>query len=248
MRQEKMSRPKKSDRKATPAQLKNFEEDFENGLNARNDNEEEEFFSPARQRDEETPVVPSTSAGKKRPATNDDYDPANFNMEMQRMLDGFGADISKTLCQKKKRVEQFTQVSLKNTNKKVEELWTAQQQARSKLQEEYGRQVNAVFQQWESDIEKAKEQEEKLATLFKQQQKLFQQTRIVQGQRLKTIREQTEQFMRGLDELDQNRQGQQKSLQTELKKEMSLLQKKILMDTQQQEMANVRKSLTSMLF
>lgn len=33
---------------------------------------------------------------------------------------------------------------------------------RQKLQDEYVRQVGTVFQQWESDLEKAKEQEEKL--------------------------------------------------------------------------------------
>ena len=32
---------------------------------------------------------------------------------------------------------------------------------RSKLQEEFGRQINAAYKQWETDIEKAKEQEEK---------------------------------------------------------------------------------------
>ena len=33
---------------------------------------------------------------------------------------------------------------------------------RIKLQDEYNRQVNNVLQQWDSDIEKTKEQEEKL--------------------------------------------------------------------------------------
>ena len=51
-----------------------------------------------------------------------------------------------------------------------------------------------------------------------------------------------------MDDLDRNRQTQQSTLQADLKKEMGLLQKKILMDTQQQEMANVKKSLHSMLF
>lgn len=240
-----MARPKKAERKTTQPQ---FDEFFDNDMNG--DGENEDFFSPGpgRKRDEEAPLVSNSSNKKRAAPPDDDYEPGNVGHEMQRLLDGFGADMSKTLCQKKKRVEQFTQVTLKNTNKKVEEMWNQQQQARSKLQEEYGRQINAVFQQWETDIEKSKEQEEKLNNLFKQQQKLFQQARIVQSQRLKTLREQSEQFLRAVDELDQNRQGQQKSLQVELKKEMSLLQKKFLMDTQQQEMAKVRKSLTSMLF
>ncbi|KAH9519497.1 Synaptonemal complex protein 3 [Bulinus truncatus] len=186
-------------------------------------------------------------AGKKRIADSD-YDPAEFSHEMQKMLEGFGADISKTLVQKKKRMEQLTQASLKNANKKVEEIWKNQQIARARLQEEFSKQVLLVYQQWESDIEKFKEQEEKLNTLLKQQQKFFQQSRIIQSQRLKTIKEMSEQFIKGLEDLERSRQSQQSSLQSELKKEMQLLQKKILMDTQQQEMANVRKSLHSILY
>ncbi|XP_059178954.1 synaptonemal complex protein 3-like [Physella acuta] len=198
-------------------------------------------------KDNETLIEVNSAPAKKRIADMD-YDPADFSNEMQKMLEGFGADIFKTLSHKKKRVEQLTQASLKNTNKKVEEIWKNQQTARAKLQEEFGKQINSVYQQWESDVEKTKEQEEKLNTLFKQQQKLFQQSRIVQNQRLKTIRELSEQFVRGLEELERSRLSQQTSLQSELKKEMQLLQKRILMDTQQQEMANVRKSLHSILF
>ena len=40
---------------------------------------------------------------------------------------------------------------------------------------------------------------------------------------------------------------QANSMQTELKKEMAQLRKKILMESQQQEISNVRRSLQSML-
>ncbi|XP_041367395.1 synaptonemal complex protein 3-like [Gigantopelta aegis] len=193
-------------------------------------------------REDETPII--SRAGKKRPAECDE----DFGNEMQKMLECFGADISKTLVSKRKRLEQITQSTLKNSNKKVEDVWREQQNERRKLHEEYSRQVCTVFTQWEADIEKTKDQEEKLTSLFKQQQKLIQQARIVQSQRLKTIRQLHEQLSKGVDELDKCHTSQQNNVQIELKKEMALLQKKILMDTQQQEMANVRKSLQTMLF
>uniref|UniRef100_A0A2C9KYQ5 XLR/SYCP3/FAM9 domain-containing protein n=1 Tax=Biomphalaria glabrata TaxID=6526 RepID=A0A2C9KYQ5_BIOGL len=150
------------------------------------------------------------------------------------MIQLSSADISKTHLQKKKRLEQLTQASLKNANKKVDEIWKNQQILRERLQEEFSKQVFLVYQQWESDIEKSKEQEEKLNTLFKQQQKFFQQSVIIQSQRLKTIKELSTQFIRGLDDLERNRLNQQELLQSELKKEMQLLQKRILMDTETQ--------------
>ena len=50
-----------------------------------------------------------------------------FSNEMQKMLECFGADITKTLIAKRKRLEQYTQSSLKTTNRKVEEIWKTQQ-------------------------------------------------------------------------------------------------------------------------
>ncbi|XP_050409584.1 synaptonemal complex protein 3, partial [Patella vulgata] len=197
--------------------------------------------------DGETPIV-ARGGGKKRPLPDEEGHSGDFGSEMQKMLECFGADISKTLISKRKRLEQLTHNTLRSSNKKVEDIWKAQQTERVKLQEEYYKQIGTVFSQWEVDIDKTRDQEEKLTVLFKQQQKLFQQARIVQGQRLKTIRQLQEQFSKGMDELDKCHLTQQSSVQSELKKEMGLLQKKILMDTQQQEMANVRKSLQTMLF
>ena len=49
---------------------------------------------------------------------------------MQKMLECFGADISKTLVAKRKRLEQYTQNSLKSQGKKVEDIWKNQQAER----------------------------------------------------------------------------------------------------------------------
>ncbi|XP_062921748.1 synaptonemal complex protein 3 isoform X4 [Mobula hypostoma] len=118
---------------------------------------------------------------------------------------------------------------------------------RQKLSDDYCKQFTGIFQQWEKDIQKAKDQEEKIENLFRQQQKLFQQMRVVQGQRLKSIKQLFDQFLKNLEELEKTHTEQQSAVQSELRKEMALFQKRILMDTQQQEMATVRKSLQSML-
>ncbi|MGH0184746.1 UNVERIFIED_CONTAM: hypothetical protein FKN15_016025, partial [Acipenser sinensis] len=118
---------------------------------------------------------------------------------------------------------------------------------RNKLTDDYSKQFTTVFQQWESDVQKYKDQEDKLGNMFRQQQKLFQQMRVMQGQRLKTVKQLLDQFVKNLEELESSHSAQHSTIQNELRKEMALFQKKILMDTQQQEMASVRKSLQSML-
>ncbi|NXA37886.1 SYCP3 protein, partial [Eudromia elegans] len=158
------------------------------------------------------------------------------------------ADINKALLAKRKRLEMYTKASLKTSNQKIEHVWKTQQEQRQKLNHEYSQQFLTLFQQWDIDVQKAEEQEEKLANMFRQQQKLFQQARVVQSQRLKTIKQLYEQFIKSMEELEKNNENLLAGAQSELRKEMAMLQKKIMMDTQQQEMATVRKSLQSMLF
>ncbi|NXF79412.1 SYCP3 protein, partial [Sclerurus mexicanus] len=168
--------------------------------------------------------------------------------EVQNMLERFGADINKALLAKRKRLEMYTKASLKTSNQKIEHVWKTQQEQRQKLNHEFSQQFLTLFQQWDTDVQKAEEQEEKLANMLRQQQKVFQQARIVQSQRLKTIKQLYEQFLKSMDELEKSNENLLAGAQNELRKEMAMLQKKIMMDTQQQEMATVRKSLQSMLF
>ncbi|NXY63800.1 SYCP3 protein, partial [Callaeas wilsoni] len=166
--------------------------------------------------------------------------------ETTRLL--LGPDINKALLAKRKRLEMYTKASLKTSNQKIEHVWKTQQEQRQKLNHEFSQQFLTLFQQWDVDVQKAEEQEEKLANMLRQQQKVFQQARIVQSQRLKTIKQLYEQFLKSMEELEKSNENLLAGAQNELRKEMAMLQKKIMMDTQQQEMATVRKSLQSMLF
>ncbi|XP_056308108.1 synaptonemal complex protein 3 [Danio aesculapii] len=198
-------------------------------------------------RDDETPIIDKLS--KKRSAdTFDDELNGGVGNEVQTMLERFGADISKAMQTKRKRLEVLTKNSLKGSTQKLEQMWKTQQNQRQKLTQDYSQQVFSVLQQWESDVQKSEEQEEKLNNLFRQQQKLFQQARVVQNQKMKTIKDLYEQFVKNMEEMEKSHEAFLQGTQMELRKEMALLQKKIMMDTQQQEMATVRKSLQSMLF
>ncbi|KAJ8002972.1 hypothetical protein DPEC_G00164500 [Dallia pectoralis] len=196
-------------------------------------------------REDETPVVEKLTT--KRTFEEDDANVGVGN-EVQSMLERFGADISQAMQAKRKRLEAFTKSSLKGSNQKLEQLWNTQFTQRQKLTQEYSQQVSSVLQQWEIEAQKSEDQEEKLNNLFRQQQKLFQQAKVVQNQKQKTIKELYKQFIENMEEMEKSHETFLQGAQVELKKEMALLQKKIMMDTQQQEMATVRKSLQSMLF
>ncbi|KAB1270397.1 Synaptonemal complex protein 3 [Camelus dromedarius] len=73
------------------------------------------------------------------------------------------ADINKALLAKRKKLEMYTKASLKTSNQKIENVWKTQQEQRQKLNQEYSQQFLTLFQQWDIDVQKAEEQEEKLA-------------------------------------------------------------------------------------
>uniref|UniRef100_A0A7M4FMM7 Synaptonemal complex protein 3 n=1 Tax=Crocodylus porosus TaxID=8502 RepID=A0A7M4FMM7_CROPO len=191
--------------------------------------EKKDLSGSEEDREGETPVI--DKHGKKRPSVM----PHNVTED-------------DALQAKKKRLEMYTKASLKTSNQKIEHVWKTQQEQRQKLNHEYSQQFLTLFQQWDVDMQKGEEQEEKLANMFRQQQKVFQQARIVQNQRLKTIKQLYDQFLKSMEDMEKNNENLLAGAQSELRKEMAMLQKKIMMDTQQQEMATVRKSLQSMLF
>ncbi|XP_013923054.1 PREDICTED: synaptonemal complex protein 3 [Thamnophis sirtalis] len=180
-------------------------------------------------REDEAPVI--DKHGKKRPVTPHEGVEDEVGGEVQNMLERFGADINKALLAKRKRLEMYTKASLKTSNQKIEFVWKTQQEQRQKVNQEYSQQFLHVFQQWDADIQKAEEQEEKLVNVFRQQQKAFQQARIVQSQRLKTIKQLYEQFIKSMEDMEKTHESLLAGAQSELRKEMSMWQKKIMMDT-----------------
>ena len=85
----------------------------------------------------------------------------NEQNEMKSILNSFGADVSKTLSAKRKRLAGFTSTAMKTSNKRYDDIFLQQQAQRDKVIAEYGRQVSDVFHQWDSDMSKSKEADEK---------------------------------------------------------------------------------------
>uniref|UniRef100_H3CAG9 Synaptonemal complex protein 3 n=2 Tax=Tetraodon nigroviridis TaxID=99883 RepID=H3CAG9_TETNG len=215
-----------------------FGEDEKKELSGSEDDVREEVQIPALER-----------SAKKRNATEmEEEAPCVVGNEVQSMLEKFGADISKVMQSKRKRLESLTKNYMKGSQNKLEQLWNTYHGQRQKLTQQYSQQVSAALQQWEMEAQRSEEQEEKFNSVFKQQLKILQQARVVQNQKLKMVRELYEQFVKDMEEMEKSHDAFLQGAQQELKKEMAILQKKILIDTHQQEMATVRKSLKSMLF
>uniref|UniRef100_A0AAY5EN50 XLR/SYCP3/FAM9 domain-containing protein n=1 Tax=Electrophorus electricus TaxID=8005 RepID=A0AAY5EN50_ELEEL len=137
------------------------------------------------------------------------------------------ADKNKAFGAKRKWLESFTSSSLQMNQQKVRELWRSQQKARTQMSEDYCTQFSSVFQQWESDMQRSKDQDEK----HMHQKMMFEQMRVSQGQRLRTLRQLVDHYVKSMQELQDTHKEQYTTALNELRQEMVLLQKEILMNT-----------------
>ncbi|XP_045852351.1 synaptonemal complex protein 3-like [Meles meles] len=184
--------------------------------------------------------------GRKRPSAETfEEDVGN---EVRKMLQGLGADIKQALLAKRTMFEMNTKASVKTTNEKIEHVWKIQQEERQNLRLKYSRQFLTLFWEWDADMRKAQEQEEKLAGMFQEQRKLLQQARVVQNQRLQKIKKLYEQFSESTQDLEKEHERLLADEQREVREEMTKLQDKIMMEAQRQKLAIVQKHLHSLLF
>ncbi|XP_026768158.3 synaptonemal complex protein 3 isoform X1 [Pangasianodon hypophthalmus] len=167
--------------------------------------------------------------------------------EVKTMLDCFRVDINKSFMAKRKCLESFTSSSLKTSQQTIEALWRSHQRERAQVCEDYSAEFSSVFQQWQSDMQRSKDQDRKLTSLFQRQQMMFQQMRASQTERLKMLKETVDLYIKSTQDLQDAHEEQTIVAMSELRQEMALLQKKLLINTQQEEMASVRNALQSML-
>ncbi|KAM8964840.1 synaptonemal complex protein 3-like isoform 1-T3 [Sarcophilus harrisii] len=127
--------------------------------------------------------------------------------EIQNMLERLGVKFNQVLLGKRKRLEMYAEASLKRSYQKIEHIWTTYKEQRQKLNREYSQHFLTLFQQWDLDIKKTKEEEAKLANIFKQQLKIFQQARMIRIQRLNEIKHLYEKFSKNLEDLEKTHEN-----------------------------------------
>uniref|UniRef100_A0A673A2U0 Synaptonemal complex protein 3 n=1 Tax=Sphaeramia orbicularis TaxID=375764 RepID=A0A673A2U0_9TELE len=166
---------------------------------------------------------------KKRPVADfEDEDgacPVGYELHHLLLL---ATDISKVMQTKKKRLESLTKNYMKGSQQKLEQLWSNYHTQRLVFNWHNHLELNTVQVNF---VKPFIEFLSSLQNLFRQQQKVLQQARVVQNQKLKTVRELYEQFMKNIEDMEKSHSVFLQGAQQELKKEMATLQKKILMDT-----------------
>ncbi|XP_037367693.2 synaptonemal complex protein 3-like [Talpa occidentalis] len=172
----------------------------------------------------------------------------DMRKELREMLEKFKEDIAKVHHEKRKSFQRNTDASIRAIYQKIEHIWKIQDEQRQKLFQEYSQQFLTLFQEWNIDVQKVKEEEEKLANLIQEQKNFFQQTRMLHHERQKKLNSLYEEFLKSMEDLDKDQEHLIMDENGELRQEMAALQNNIMIQSQEQDMAVVRNYLQSMLF
>ncbi|CAK7313163.1 Synaptonemal complex protein 3 [Vulpes lagopus] len=152
--------------------------------------------------------------------------------ELQDMMERFEGEIKELFDENRKRVMMETKASVESINQKIECVWKTQEEQRQELHHEYSQEFLTLFQELDIDIQKTKEEEEKLTVdnIFRLQQELLQHSKTVESQRMQAFEELREQFSKDMRDLDINQDNFLTGEQSTLGKEMSMWQKQLVME------------------
>lgn len=169
-----------------------------------------------------------------------------FQSGLSSFMTAFGADIQKHLNAKKQRFEELTKGVLKSTQKKFSSTWLEQQQYQSSVTEDFQAKMMAELSQLEADIVKIKEMEMKSEEFFKSQLEILHSSFISQTTRLANLKKMHSSYRDRARKVQKYNSAAHNNMVDQLRKEMTALQKKLIQETQKQELMNVRRGLQNL--
>lgn len=166
--------------------------------------------------------------------------------EVTSLVNSIGMKVSKTVTARRKRLAAFASTAIKVSEKRYEQMFSKQKAGRERVIEEYEKQVCNIFKEWECDIHKAKDDHDELESILRRLHKILQQREVVHA-RCKSLRSMHEKFMKKNMDLSKVHKDQRENIHRELRKELSILQEKMITDSRREDISNMRKSLQAML-
>ncbi|CAL1271209.1 unnamed protein product [Larinioides sclopetarius] len=121
-------------------------------------------------------------------------------------------------------------------------------EGKEKTVEEFKSEFYTMAQQATEELKKMKDVEDKIENLLKLKEKGKGKERKAYLLQLQEFKKLNEEFSKGMHDLELSQSKQCAEVLDELRRDVSQLQKKILVETQQKEIGNIRKHLKQSLF
>ncbi|KAK6179561.1 hypothetical protein SNE40_011890 [Patella caerulea] len=176
----------------------------------------------------------------------EDDDELSVKTGVTAVVRTFGVDIQNQLQAKRRQLESIAKSTLKSSQKMSSKIWSKQQTKRNKVLESYQQKMLQELTILEKEIDKLKNEEDKTMNFFSQQMKLLKTYRDSQEKRVRNLSRNQENLEEELNNVDNEGCEQQEHYKIVLKKDMTALQQRLLKETQQHQLNNMRKCLQTL--
>lgn len=163
-----------------------------------------------------------------------------------KRMRNFEGDVNRLLREKRKQFAKDVNASFRSLNENLQGILKAQRNSREELKSIYSETFGSLYQKWLDEVDRTKDEEEYLSFLTQKQMKILQTAVVDHETKLENAKDMCDTFLKKAKDLSQHRKTFIGGQQTKVEKEISKVQDRVIMETQEQDVSVVQTYLQSL--
>ncbi|XP_040596894.1 X-linked lymphocyte-regulated protein 5C-like isoform X2 [Mesocricetus auratus] len=166
---------------------------------------------------------------------------------VQKRTQDFKGSIIQSLLAKRKQFEKDINASFRSLNKNLQSIFRTQQKSRQELHSMHSQIFESLYHKWLDEVGRAREQEDHLNRIAQQQMKILQKAIEDHETKIENAKDLCNAFLKKAKDLHEHRKAFVGGERSEVKKEISKAQERVIMETQEQDVSVVETYLQSLV-
>ncbi|XP_069127747.1 titin homolog isoform X2 [Argopecten irradians] len=163
------------------------------------------------------------------------------------IVKAFGMDFKKQMQKKQHCLDVLAKTAMKSSQKHLRNILTDSTERRSNILKRFEKKLMSELTELSKDVKILEDTEAKTLDFFQQQMKTINNCMISQERRLENLKRMQMDFTASMCHMNQYESNQQKTFKNAMKKDLTVMEKKLLADAQRQELTSMRRSLHTMI-
>ncbi|CAO2593183.1 Synaptonemal complex protein 3 [Lemmus lemmus] len=180
-------------------------------------------------------------------SASSDQDEQQARESVQKMLQEIQGELTKSYVAKRIQFSQDIKSTIEFMNKKLLCVFKTQQMKRRMLHAKYSQMVGPLFQQWERDVLKIQQEEDRFVNAANQHAEILHKCAMAQKTTIDEAEKISDQFLKSIKVLEENHKRLDAIEQKIVKKEIENLKMKLKTESQHQDLRAIETCLHSLL-
>ncbi|XP_016819050.2 X-linked lymphocyte-regulated protein 5C isoform X1 [Cricetulus griseus] len=202
------------------------------------DSQNPDAITPAKDPAVDTSEMGSCSSGS---------DVQEARKPVQKRIQDFKGGITQSLLAKRKQFGKDINASFRSLNENLQSIFKTQKKSRQELHSIHSQMFESLYQKWLDEVGRTREQEEHLNLTAQQQMKILQKAIEDHETKMENAKDLCNTFVKKAKNLLEHRKAFVGGEESEVKKEISKAQDRVIMETQEQDVSVVETYLQSLV-